>query len=210
MEFKSFISGSYDTNSIVIFCDKTKIAAVIDPAFNSFEKILPFVEKNKLFLKFIFLTHSHFDHIGDVFKIKKKKNTLVYIHKLDAKNLKDPGSDLLPLMEDVKGVSADRYLKDNQKLFVGSIEMRVIHTPGHTPGSVCFYAAKEKILFSGDTLFKGSIGNISFPNSNPSDMWESLKKLSKLPKDTRVVPGHGNETTIGKEDWLSDAKEYFS
>jgi glyoxylase-like metal-dependent hydrolase (beta-lactamase superfamily II) len=210
MGFKSFVTGSFDTNSIVIFCDKTKIAAVIDPAFNSSEKILSYVEKNKLFLKFIFLTHSHFDHIGDVSKIKKEKNALVYVHKLDSKNLKNPGSDLLPLMEEIEGVEADRYLKDAQKLFVGTIEIKVIHTPGHTPGSVCFYVEGEKILFSGDTLFKGSIGNISFPMSNPLDMWESLKKLSKLPKDTRVIPGHGGETSIGKEDWLGNAKEYFS
>ena len=101
-------------------------------------------------------------------------------------------------------------LEDKDKLKVGKVELQVIHTPGHTPGSICLYIPKENVLISGDTLFAGSIGNISFPTSKPKLMWESLKKLSKLTPDTKVLPGHGQSTTIGKEKWLNKAEDYFS
>ena len=85
----------------------------------------------------------------------------------------------------------------------------MIHTPGHSGGSVCYYDPKAQLLFSGDTLFHGTIGNLSFPTSNADRMWPSLAKLAHLPKEVKVYPGHGEATTIGKEPWLPKAKDYF-
>ncbi|KPK33311.1 MAG: hypothetical protein AMS24_01515 [Chlamydiae bacterium SM23_39] len=196
MKIKIFAIGPILTNTIFLICEKTKEMAIIDPSIGAYEKILKY-EKD-FSIKTILLTHSHWDHIADVFKIKKKTNALVYIHKLDSENLKKPGYDKLPSMVKIDPVEPDIYIEDKMKLFVGDIEIEVIHTPGHSPGSVCFYISKEKILFSGDTLFHGGIGRIDFPFSNPSDMQKSLKKLFKLPNDVTVIPGHGKKTTIGK------------
>ncbi|MCB1082882.1 MAG: MBL fold metallo-hydrolase, partial [Simkania sp.] len=128
----------------------------------------------------------------------------------DRLNVVKPGSDKLPLMFHIDGVEPEFDLQEGEVIEVGKLKLIVIETPGHTPGGVCFYLDKEKILFSGDTLFKGSIGKISFPTANPQAMWRSLKKLEKLPPETVVYPGHGPSTTIGDEDWLPKAQELFS
>lgn len=210
MIIEKFICGPFDTNTLLIVCEETKKAAVVDPSVGAYKKILAYAKKNDLTIESIYLTHSHWDHIGNVAQIKEETNAKVYVHKLDAPNLQNPGKDGLPVFERIKKVVPDKYFEEGDKLKVGTIELQVIHTPGHTPGSVCLYIPKEKVLISGDTLFAGSIGNISFPSSQPKLMWQSLKKLAKLPPDTKVLPGHGESTTIDKEKWISKAEEYFS
>ena len=134
----------------------------------------------------------------------------VYVHQKDRANVVKPGSDGLPLMSPIEGVETEFDLKEGQIITIGHLELKVIETPGHTPGGVCFYLEKEKILFAGDTLFKGSIGNLSLPTADRSAMWKSLEKLEKLPSDTFVYSGHGPSTTIGDENWLPKAREIFS
>lgn len=209
MILKIFVSGMLNTNSMLLICKETKKAAVIDPANGSFKEILSFAEKEGLQIESIFLTHSHFDHIGDVSKIKEKTNAKVYIHKLDKEGIERPGSDGLPIFEKIKGVKVECLLEDGDRLTVGKIKIEVLHTPGHTPGSVCYYIAEENVLLSGDTLFAGCMGKIDLATSKPDLMWSSLKKLSSLPKETKVYPGHGRNTTIGKESWLDRAKELY-
>ena len=209
MLLKIFIVGSLGTNTILIVCEETKKAAIVDPAFGALEKVLPFIEQNNIKLEDILLTHSHWDHIGDVKKIKEKTKAKIYVHKLDSENLTHPLSYKIPAFEKIEGVDADTLLSDGDKIKIGNIEIKVIHTPGHTPGSVCYYIEKEKVLLSGDTLFSGGMGNISSPISKPDLMWGSLKKLSKLPSSTKVYPGHGVPTSIGEEKWLGNAKEFF-
>ncbi len=157
----------------------------------------------------LLLTHSHWDHTADMAFLKKKLRVPLFVHKLDAPNLGAPGSDGLPLLTDIVPVEPDHFLEDGQQISVGKLKLEVLHTPGHSPGGVCFYLPEENTLISGDTLFQGTIGRLDFPNSSPERMWESLDKLAQLPSETRVIPGHGEETTIGKEDWLSNAKAYF-
>ena len=210
MEIKKFVSGLLETNSYLIIDEKNKKAALIDPAKGSKDKILSFLEKNDLSLEAILITHSHFDHIGDVRSLQEKTKACVYIHKEDEKNLEKPGADGIAPFEEIEGAKADKNVKENDLIEIGDLKIEVIHTPGHTPGGVCYYLEKEKILFSGDTLFSGTIGNLSFPTCSEKDMWISLKKLSSLPVDTIVYPGHGEKTSIGKEKWLSSAEEYFS
>lgn len=209
MFMQVFSSGPAETNSIVLACPKTHKAVIIDVPFDSSPLLLEAVKKHSLQPEMILLTHSHWDHLGEAALLKKQLNVPLYVHAEDAGNVENPGSDGLPLFFPVQGVKPDGFLKEGQKISVGSLEIEVIHTPGHTPGCVCFWLPQEKVLISGDTLFQGTIGNLSFPTARPALMWESLKKLAKLPPETRVIPGHGGETTIKKEQWIAHAKEKF-
>lgn len=208
MKIKVFPSGPLSTNAYVVSV-ATKEAMIIDPALGSEPYLSQYLREEGLKPIKILITHSHWDHIGDAAKLKKIYHIPIYIHPEDEPNLKEPGSDGLPLLTEIEAVQTDELLFEGQKIELGELSFRVIHTPGHSPGGVCFYEENENVLFSGDTLFKNSIGNVSFPTSNSEKMWESLKKLSLLPSNTRVYPGHGKSTTIGQEEWLSKAKEFF-
>ncbi len=206
MILEIFPSGPADTNAYLLACPQTKRAALIDVPFDSTDLILERAKELSLSIEMILLTHSHWDHTAEVALMKDRLNVPVYIHQDDVGNLENPGSDKLPLFFPVKGVKADGFLTDGQVLKVGNLTIQVIHTPGHTPGGVCFYLPNEKVLISGDTLFKGTIGNLSFPTARPALMWVSLKRLAALPPDTKVYPGHGDPTTIAAEKWIAHAK----
>jgi hydroxyacylglutathione hydrolase len=206
MILEVFPAGPAETNAYLIGCPKTKRAAVIDVPFESTDRILKRANALSLQIERILLTHSHWDHTAEAAVLKEKLDIPVFVHEEDGKNVEEPGSDGLPLYFPIRGVKPDGYLTDGQKILVGELELEVIHTPGHTPGGVCFYLAKEKALFSGDTLFQGTIGNLSFPTARPALMWESLKRLAALPSETKVYPGHGDPTTIGAEKWIANAR----
>jgi glyoxylase-like metal-dependent hydrolase (beta-lactamase superfamily II) len=204
-----FPSGPFATNAYVAACPHTRQAALIDAPPNSLKKYSAFLEEQQLKPVALLLTHSHWDHIADAAALKEHFLIPVYIHSLDAPNLRAPGTDGLPCWLKIQGVEPDRLIAEGDCLPVGELEFEVIHTPGHTPGGVCFYCRQEELLFSGDTLFKGTIGNLSFPTCCPDKMWPSLDKLAKLPAKTQVYPGHGERTTIGREQWLPNAKQIF-
>lgn len=209
MLIKIFPSGPFETNAYVAACEDTRLAAIIDPAPGSANSITSYLNTNHLSPDKILITHSHWDHIADTALLKNRYHIPVLIHAADSKNLEIPGSDQLPCWIDFEGVKPDQFFKEGDKIAVGNLAFEVLDTPGHTPGGVCFYCKEHAILFSGDTLFKGTIGNLSFPTARPKLMWESLKKLSKLPPQTLVYPGHGPHTMIGNEKWLSDAESQF-
>lgn len=209
MIIQPFPSGPFETNAYVVGCLASRKAAIIDPAPESSKKIITFLSKENLIPQMILLTHSHWDHIADASVLKQKFQIPLYVHPLDAGNVKEPGSDGLPLWIAIASETPDKMLSEEDIIRLGSLEFAVIHTPGHTPGGVCFYNASNGILFSGDTLFQGSIGNLSFPTASPEAMWKSLKKLAKLKPDTLVYPGHGPSTTIGKESWIVRAEQIF-
>lgn len=209
LKLEIFTTGPLRNNTILLCCTTKRVAAVIDPTLGSESKILAYLKKENCELQWVWLTHSHWDHIAEVAKIKKSTEAKVAIHIGDALNLQQPGSDGLNIFVTIEGVKPDLLLKDHQKLSLGDISVEVIHTPGHSPGSVCYFLPKEKILLSGDTLFRGCMGNISSATAQPDRMMESLKRLSELPPETRVIPGHGEETTIKDENWLSKAEEMF-
>jgi len=208
MIIEILICGPLLNNTIVVACEDTKKAAVIDPSFGSEGKVEKFIKKNNYTLDKILLTHAHWDHIADVKFLKEKFSCPVYVHRLDADLLKNPEKPFFSEIT-VPSIKPDRLLEDNEKIKLGNLEILTIHTPGHTVGSVCYYIEKEKVLFSGDTLFKGAFGRVDFPYSNPKDMIKSLKKLSILPKDVKVYPGHGADTTIGKENWIINPEKFI-
>ena len=209
MLIETYVLGPLQTNCYLVACDKTGLAAVIDPGMGALAFIKKSVQEKNLRLSAIYLTHSHWDHIVDVAPIHKSFSTPIYLHKEDKKNLQNPGSDGLPLLFSVPKANVDIYLEEGKKIALGDLAFEVIHTPGHSPGSVCLFEPTRKILFSGDTLFKGSIGNVHFAHSSSKNMITSLQKLEKLPKDTLVYPGHGDPTKLDKENWLPKAKELF-
>lgn len=197
-----FPSGPLETNAVLIGCAETKRGAVIDPSLGSSELILAQAAESGLVIEKILLTHSHWDHFADAHLLKMRTAAQLYVHPSDVGNLEHPGSDGIPLFVPIHSVKPDRLLKERDLIQVGNLSLEVIHTPGHSPGSVCFYIEGKKLLFSGDTLFEGSIGNLHLPTAQPDHMWDSLRKLSLLPNETRVVPGHGGDTEIGQENWL--------
>lgn len=209
MFIESFPLGPVETNAILIGCENTKQAAIIDAPFGAAETLLPRIKELGLIIKMILLTHSHWDHTAEAAQLREKLKVPLMVHKEDAGNVERPGSDRLPQLTPIKGVTPDHYFVDGEIIPLGDLQIKVIHTPGHTPGGVCFYLENERVLISGDTLFQGTIGNISFPTARPALMWESLKKLAKLPPETRVFPGHGDPTTIGEEKWIINAEKRY-
>lgn len=200
MIVKRFSTGPIDTNSYLLICPSSKSSVVIDVGHDSARELSSYAEKHQLILEKILLTHSHWDHIADVAYLKNHLNIPVYIHKNDETNVINPGSDGLPLFIPIQGAKVDHHLKDGEMIDVGELRIKVIYTPGHTPGGVCFYLEKQKILFSGDTLFQGAIGRMDLPTAcSPLTMIESLRKLEALPQETIVYPGHGDKTTIKQE-----------
>lgn len=200
MIVKRFSTGPIDTNSYLLICSSSKSTVVIDLGKDSAKELSSYAEEHQLTLEKILLTHSHWDHIADVACLKKCLDIPVYIHQDDETNVINPGSDGIPLCIPIQGVKIDHHLKDGEVLDVGDLHIRVIHTPGHTPGGVCFYLEEQKVLFSGDTLFQGAIGRIDLPTAcSPLTIIESLKKLEALPQETIVYPGHGGKTIIKQE-----------
>jgi len=208
MIIKTFTSGPVDTNCYLVGCLETQEAAIIDAPKGATSKIFKEIQEQGWKIKKIFITHSHWDHIADAAELKRAFEAPLYIHPYDEENLKSPGSDKLPMFFPVEGVVADGFLEEGEVFHIGKLEIKVIETPGHSPGGVCLWLPQEKVLFSGDTLFRGSMGRIDFPTSSPSQMWESLKRLAKLPPETKVYPGHGPATTLAAEGWIAKAKQF--
>lgn len=202
-----FPAGPFSTNAYLYVSSMDREGVLIDAPPESFDPIFTYLKEHEIQLKYLLLTHSHWDHIGDVARFKKAfPEIIIAIHPDDAPNLEQPGVDRLPCWIEIEGVKPDLLLDEKSSLPYG---LTVIETPGHTPGGVSFYDAKNQVLFSGDTLFQGSIGNLSFPTARPRFMWQSLKKLAILPPNTKVFPGHGPSTTIGDESWLARAEDIF-
>jgi hydroxyacylglutathione hydrolase len=198
MILKKFVSGALKTNTLLIGCLHKKKAVVIDPALSG-EEVLSSLVKLDLQLEYIFLSHGHFDHISHVSLLQKTTKAKVCIQADDAPFISDPTSQgIFSFLQKIEPAIPDHLFKDNEIFFIGDIPIEVLFTPGHTLGSVCFWMEKEKLLLSGDTLFKRAMGRVKFKEK----MLESLKKLSLLDPETRVIPGHGPETTIGQEKWL--------
>jgi len=198
-----FSCGPVSTNTLLIYCNETKEAAILDPSMGSAELIEKAIEAKELKPKKIVLTHSHWDHIADLKELATKYSLEVFVHPDDANNVTHPGSDGLSSPIFVEGFSNVTHINEGDTIEIGTISLKVIETPGHTPGGVVFYIEKENLLLSGDTLFQGSYGRLDLPTSNAQRMIASLKKLSTLPPDTVVIPGHGPQTTLKDESWIA-------
>ncbi|WZL71529.1 MBL fold metallo-hydrolase [Clostridiaceae bacterium 35-E11] len=191
-------AGIYAANCFVIGCEETKKAAVIDPGGDA-EDIIKYIDEHELELQYILLTHGHGDHIGGVVEIKAKKEVPVLIHEDDAFMLQNANKNLSKLMSgpDIELI-ADRLLRGGEIIELGALALHISHTPGHTPGGICIKV--EDCLFTGDTLFANSIGRTDFEGGSFEKIIDSIKsKLLIYDDETKVFPGHGPASTIGRE-----------
>ncbi len=189
----------YDNGMYVIAGAKNE-AILIDPSMG--EKVaLDAAREQGLRIVEILNTHGHPDHIAGNAAVKEATRARLAIHALDEYRL--DASRRPPSQLPVPPATADDLFDEGPLRYVTDIELMAMHTPGHTEGSTCFYLASEKALFSGDVLFKGNVGRVDLPGSDPRAMERSLERVAALPPDTRVYPGHGAQTTIGDElPWL--------
>jgi hydroxyacylglutathione hydrolase len=190
--------GALETNCYILGDEKTKQAVVIDPG-GDFEIIEEHLKKLKLKVQYIILTHGHVDHIGALGELKKTTQAKILIHSKDSAMLYDPNQNLSIFSGDkIIPIKADRLLEDGDIIQCGGIKLEVLHTPGHTPGGISLLT--DKMIFTGDSLFCGSIGRTDFPGSSFQNLIQSIKdKLLSRDDDYIIYPGHGPSSTIGEE-----------
>lgn len=188
------------TNCYIVQDEKSKETMVIDPA-GDVDKIIEMLDILQAKLKYIYLTHCHGDHIGGVKELKERYSGTIVAQRAAAENLRDSNINLTIYIGN-KGltIEVDARVDDEDLLHLGELEFKVIHTPGHTSGGSCLYCEQEKLLFSGDTLFRGTWGRTDVPTGDFEAVIKSItKKLMILPDETIVYPGHGKSTMIREE-----------
>ena len=186
------------TNCYIVQDEISKETMVIDPGAEP-DKIIDVLSAK---VKYIYLTHCHGDHIGAVNDVKEKKGGKILIHRYDAEGLYNDSISLCSYigMEPPKELEADSRVDDGDLIHVGNLEFRIIHTPGHTKGGSSIYCKKENLLFSGDTIFRGTWGRTDLPTGSFTDIIDSImNKILILPDDTIIYPGHGKSTKIKEE-----------
>ena len=195
--------GLIQTNCYVAGCPETKECAVIDPGGHP-ERILAEVERQGLSIKYVLNTHAHFDHTDGNGGIVGASGAPLALHPLDLPLLKASGGAALFGLQADPSPLPDLELQDGDELEVGTLRFNVLHTPGHTPGHVCFYEQAEGVLFDGDVVFYRSIGRTDLPGGDYQQMMDSIRNvLLALPEDTVVYSGHGPATTVGDEKRLN-------
>lgn len=199
MKIEQYCVGQVATNCYFIINNETKEMLIVDPG-DSAQMLADRIRRENLEPKAVLLTHGHFDHAMAAEELAEMFGIKIYAHEAEKDTLKDPGKNV-SLMIGLRDVyHADVFVKDEEILELAGMELKVLHTPGHTAGGCCYYLEKEKVLFSGDTLFCQSVGRTDFPGGSTSGIVRSIKdKLMVLPDEVKVYPGHMDRTSIGAE-----------
>ncbi|MCL2859060.1 MAG: MBL fold metallo-hydrolase [Oscillospiraceae bacterium] len=197
---KVTVKPSLVTNCYIIIDEYSRETMLVDPGAEP-EKIINVVKILDGKLKYIALTHCHVDHIGAVQRVKNELGGKTIIHRIESENIKNPDIVLFDSVDlEDPNVEIDSRVDEDDIIHIGDIEFKIIHTPGHTNGSMCLYCERNKLLLSGDTLFSGTWGRTDLPTSSFEDIMLSItNKLMILPEDTIVYPGHGNSSIIKEE-----------
>lgn len=197
MRIERLIVGMGETNAYIVYDDNTLEAFIIDPGDEA-KAFTAMVAKKSLKPLGIILTHYHYDHIGAVEELRNQYSCPVYIHKKDVEGLKNP-----EINHSVRGfrrpisITPDETLLDGHIIKAGDVALEIIHTPGHTRGGICLKAIKDKVIFTGDTLFKDEIGRMDLEGGSEDAMRRTLaNKVSKWDDDTIIYPGHGDCATM--------------
>jgi hydroxyacylglutathione hydrolase len=194
--------GIAGTNCFLIADEATKQAVLFDAPDHTVGDLLDAAEQRGYELIGLWLTHGHFDHIADHAVVTGRfPRAKVLIHRLDEPKLQQPGvqSRMFLLPFTIPPRSADGYVEDGQALAIGSLEVQVLHTPGHAPGHVMYHFPREKVLVGGDLIIANAIGRTDLPDSRHADLEASVRRVMKLPEETQLLPGHGDLTTLGEQ-----------
>lgn len=198
MIIKKIVVGPLEVNCYILGCEDTKETAIIDPGDNA-DQIISTIEKEGLKPKCIINTHAHFDHIGGVKEVQDHFKIDFLLHKEDLFLVENASEQATAFgLKPISRPDVNKYIDNDEKITLGNKSITVIHTPGHSPGCVCYYS--DNNVFVGDTLFAGSIGRTDLPGGSYEILINSIKeKLFPLGNSTTVYPGHGPSTTIGDE-----------
>lgn len=204
MQIEKIVAPPLDNNAYLLIDNESKQAAVIDPALAG-EELLNLAEKRGAKVVYVLNTHGHSDAVADDDSIRKATGAKIAIFEIDAPRLeKNARESRWFLPAPPPPVKPDVLLKEGSELKIGNLVVRTLHTPGHTEGSACFYVEAGEALFTGDTFYRGSHGRTDTFGGSPAKMVFSLRRLKEFPPTTRIFPGHGPETTLGDEAWISD------
>ena len=199
VEVKQLTVGMVGTNCYLAANQMTKEAVIIDPGDEA-KRIDRLIRENGYQPQAILLTHGHFDHVMAVDALSAEYGLKVFAHELERETLEDPELNVSGMLGRTMTFHATDFVRDGELLNLAGYTFQVLLTPGHTKGGVCYYLASENVLFSGDTLFAGSVGRTDFPGGSRGTLVGSIReKLLALPDETIVYPGHMESTTIGAE-----------
>jgi len=190
--------GLLQTNCFIAADDNSGHAIIIDPGDEA-ERVLTVLRQHNLTTQYIVNTHGHADHVGANRELREATGAPILIHQGDAEMLRGAGREMALMMGmDIEPIEPDRLLEEGDQIELGAYSLKVLHTPGHTPGSISLVTKGR--VFTGDCLFAGGVGRWDFPGGDERALFESIQtKLLALPDDTIVHPGHGPDTTIGEE-----------
>lgn len=198
-QVKNFEVGPIGTNCYFLMNEDTKELVVIDPGGDGV-RLIREIRNMGYTPAAVLLTHGHFDHAMSAKELKDAFSTPVYAHEKEKETLENPAYNVSGMIGRKQKYEADIFVKDEEELTLAGFSIKVLHTPGHTPGGVSYYVEDQKLVFSGDALFCQSIGRTDFPNGSISQLLRSVsEKLLTLPDDVQVLPGHEQLTTIGFE-----------
>jgi glyoxylase-like metal-dependent hydrolase (beta-lactamase superfamily II) len=209
MIFETLVVGPLQCNCIIVGCEQTHEALVVDPG-DEVDRILGVLDYHGLKVAAILHTHAHFDHVGATKPLKDATGAPVYMHKEDLFLYQHLAEQVAMFgLKTPESTNIEHWFKEGDDVRAGTVSAQVLHTPGHSPGSVCFQLSDK--LLSGDTLFAGGIGRTDLWGGSYEQIIQSIRtKLLTLPDDTEVYPGHGPPTTIGREKQYNPfLQEYF-
>lgn len=197
MKIENIVVGPLQVNCLIVYDEDSLDAMVVDPGDEP-RKIISFLEGRKLRVSSIVCTHAHFDHIGAVRRLKEKTGAPVILHKGDLDIYR--GADKQGILWGFhieQPSEPDRYMIEGNEIAVGRFRFKILHTPGHSPGGICLYG--EGVIFTGDTIFAGSVGRTDFTGGSLADLKRSFARIIALPPETRIFSGHGPLTTVKNE-----------
>lgn len=199
IKVESYVVSDFGTNCYFVINTETKEMLIVDPGDNA-SMLASKIEDEQLKPVAILLTHGHLDHASAAEELAKKFDVKIYAHEAEKETLEDSHMNLTAAFGTAKVFHADVFLKDEEILELIGCKIKVLFTPGHTPGGCCYYFNDQRILFSGDTLFCESVGRTDFPGGSSSALIRSIReKLLNLSDDIKVYPGHMAQTSIGTE-----------
>lgn len=190
------------TNCFLVADEAARVAVLFDAPDHTVEPLLDEAAKQGWNLIGLWLTHGHFDHFADHAIVRKRfPKAKILIHALDQPKTKNPDVQIrmFQLPFTIPPLQADANVTDNQQLKIGSLDVAVLHTPGHAPGHVAYHFPSEKVLVGGDLIIGGSVGRTDLPDSSHGDLEASIRRVMRLPDETKLLGGHGPITTLGQE-----------